>query len=184
MLLIYRLDPTSDGSRMCKIFRHFPKPPFQPARLGYQRYAKSRSPLPPAGGGAMRKVRFMGGSGAGCRNRTRDLPFSPQRQSPPENWWRRRWEHPVFSAARCRAVDTALFFDLAACPMLTDACARALSSLWEAAFDLRGARVRAHPGAGSIARARGARARCGNARSAMRGNCASLAEWGERSRGK
>jgi hypothetical protein len=74
--------------------------------------------------------------------------------------------------------------DLAACPMLTDACTRALSALWEAAFDLRSARVRAHPGAGSIARARLDRARCGNARSAMRGSCVSLAECGERSRGK
>ena len=110
--------------------------------------------------------------------------FSPQRQPPPENSRHRRWEDPVFNAARYRAVDTALIYALAACPMLTDACTRALSALWEAAFDLRSARVRAHPGAGSIARARLDRARCGNARSAMRGTCASLAEWGERSRGK
>ena len=32
--------------------------------------------------------------------------------------------------------------------MLTDACTRALSALWEAAFALRSARVRAHPGSG------------------------------------
>jgi hypothetical protein len=43
--------------------------------------------------------------------------------------------------------------------MLTDACAGALSALWQAAFDLRGARVRAHPGAGSIERVLPVRAR-------------------------
>lgn len=67
---------------------------------------------------------------------------------------------------------------LAACPMLTDACARALSALREAAFDLRGVRVRPHPGAGCIARALCDRVRFGNARSATRGNCAPRAECG------
>ena len=59
-----------------------------------------------------------------------------------------------------------------ACPMRTDASSSALSTLWEAALEPRGARVRAHPRAGCIASARRARARCGSARSAMPQNCA------------
>ena len=56
--------------------------------------------------------------------------------------------------------------------MRTDASSSALSTLWQAALEPRGARVRAHLGAGCIARAHRARARCGSARSAMRRSCA------------
>lgn len=71
---------------------------------------------------------------------------------------------------------TVLRRDFVACPMLTDCRSRALSALWQAAFDLRGARMRAHSRADSIARARRARARYGSARSAMRGSCVRRAE--------
>ena len=124
----------------------------------------------------------MIGNKRGRERRLRVLHFSPQRQPAPDSSRHRRWEHPVSNAARCRPVDAALIFALAACPMLTDACARALSALWEAASDLRSARVRAQPGAGSIERVLPVRARYGNARSAMRGSCANSAECGERSR--